>query len=141
VTAYEIAMRLLQRPHPPDAIFASDDAMAIGIIQAASELNIDVPGQLAVIGFNDIDMNRMFRPHLTTVRQPSDALGRAAVRMLYDLIRKGPSAEPAQQWLTAELIVRGSCGCSFAHSHSNDVARGKEEPRSRMGPNILTAQT
>lgn len=141
VTAYDIAMRMLQQPDPPDAVFAADDAMAIGIIQAARELGIEVPAELAVIGFDDIDMNRMFRPHLTTVRQPSDALGRAAVRMLSDLIKSGPPSEPVQQWLAAELIVRGSCGCSFAHRHSGDLLRGKEEAQSQSGPEPFAAQT
>ena len=79
VTAYEIALRIFRQPDRPRAIFAADDAMAIGAIQAARELGIEVPRDVAIIGFDDIDMNRMFRPHLTTVRQPSDALGRAAV--------------------------------------------------------------
>jgi LacI family transcriptional regulator len=139
VTAYEIALRLLQESNPPDAIFASDDAMAIGVIQAAGELGIDVPRELAVIGFDDIDMNRMFRPHLTTIRQPSDALGRAAVRMLSSLI-SNPSPEPRQQWISAELIVRGSCGCSFSASHPGGQVRGKEVREFASGPDNLAAQ-
>ncbi len=141
VTAYETMLRALRQPNPPDAIFASDDAMAIGAIQAARELGLDIPGDLAIIGFDDIDMNRMFRPHLTTVRQPSDALGRAAVGILAEQIAR-PSDEPEQQWLTAELIVRGSCGCSFGHRQSAVTEhRRKEVARSDPGPEALVAQT
>jgi LacI family transcriptional regulator len=140
VTAYELALRILQQPDPPDAIFAADDAMAIGAIQAARELGVRVPGDLAIIGFDDIDMNRMLRPHLTTVRQPSDALGRAAVSMLSHLIAH-PSPDPTQQWLSAELIVRGSCGCSFSNNQSSGLLRGKEERPFGSGPEELLAQT
>jgi len=139
VTAYEIAIRILQQPNPPDAIFAADDAMAIGVIQAARELDISVPRDLAVIGFDDIDMNRMLRPHLTTVRQPSDALGRAAVGMLSHLIAT-PANHPAQQWLDAELIVRGSCGCSFSTGQSSGLLRGKEGRPFGPGPDDALAQ-
>jgi len=141
VTAYETMLRILQQADPPDALFASDDAMAIGAIQAARELGLDVPGDLAIIGFDDIDMNRMFRPHLTTVRQPSDALGRAAVGILANLIANPPT-EPVQQWLSAELIVRGSCGCSFAHGQSGVTQnRGKEAQPIGSGPDRFLAQT
>ena len=140
VTAYEVALRILQQPDRPDAIFAADDAMAIGAIQAARELGVHVPGDLAIIGFDDIDMNRMLRPHLTTVRQPSDALGRAAVGMLSHLI-SNPSPDPTQQWLSAELIVRGSCGCSFSNSHASGQTRRKEEQPFDRGPGELLAQT
>jgi DNA-binding LacI/PurR family transcriptional regulator len=141
VTAYETMLRILRQADPPDAVFASDDAMAIGAIQAARELELDVPGDLAIIGFDDIDMNRMFRPHLTTVRQPSDAIGRAAVGILANLITTSPPA-PVQQWLTAELIVRGSCGCSFAHGQSGVSSHhGKEAPSFGSGPDRFLAQT
>jgi LacI family transcriptional regulator len=140
VTAYELTTRLLQQPNPPDAIFASDDAMAIGAIQAARELGVEVPGDLAIVGFDDIDMNRMFRPHLTTVRQPSDALGRAAVGMLSQLVAN-PSSTPTQLWLDAELIVRGSCGCSFSNNNMNGWLERKEGHPFGSGPDNLIAQT
>jgi LacI family transcriptional regulator len=141
VTAYELMLRAFSQPGRPDAIFASDDAMAIGAIQAAGECGLDVPRDVAIVGFDDIDMNRMFRPHLTTVRQPSDALGRAAVGMLSRLIAN-PSPEPQQQWLNAELIVRGSCGCSFAHGqHGATLPRGKEDAVIGTGPDTLVVQT
>lgn len=140
VTAYEKMLRAFSQPGRPDAIFAADDAMAIGAIQAANECGLDVPGDVAIVGFDDIDMNRMFRPHLTTVRQPSDALGRAAVSMLSRLI-SNPSPEPQQQWLNAELIVRGSCGCSFAPGHNGVTQpRGKEVDVVGSGPDNLVVQ-
>lgn len=139
VTGFEVTLRLLQQPDPPDAIFAADDAMAIGAIQAARELGIRVPEDVAIVGFDDIDMNRMVRPQLTTIRQPSDALGRTAVGMLSYMITH-PQTTPMQSWLTAELIVRGSCGCSFSNSRTNGLLRGKEGSPSGSGPETLVAQ-
>lgn len=140
VTGFELTLQLLQQENPPDAIFAADDAMAIGAIQAARELGIRVPEDLAIVGFDDIDMNRMFRPQLTTIRQPSDALGRTAVGLLSTMIAKLP-ATPVQRWLPAELIVRGSCGCSFSNSQSDGLLQGKEGSPSGSGSDQLLAQT
>ncbi len=140
VTGFEITLRLLQQPDPPDAIFAADDAMAIGAIQAARELGVRVPEDIAIVGFDDIDMNRMVRPQLTTIRQPSDALGRTAVGMLSYMITH-PQTTPMQRWLTAELIVRGSCGCSFSNSRTNGLLQGKEGSPSGSGSETLVAQT
>lgn len=139
-TAYDLAYRFLRQPNPPEAVVAANDAMAIGVLQAARDLGIEVPGQLAIVGFDDIDMNRLFRPHMTTIRQPSDALGRTAVRMLADMI-SNPSPEPVQQWVAAELIVRGSCGCSFASAEAADRRDGKEGRLFGSGPDGLAAQT
>ncbi len=140
VTAYDIAHRILCQPDPPEAVVAANDAMAIGVLQAARDLGISVPQQLAIVGFDDIDMNRMFRPHMTTIRQPSDVIGRAAVRMLADMIAN-PHPEPMQQWVAAELIVRGSCGCSFSTLGAADRRDGKEGRLFETGPDGLMAQT
>lgn len=140
LTAYDIARRIFAQPDPPDAILAANDAMAIGILQAARDLGISVPDQVAIIGFDDIDMNRLFRPHMTTVRQPSDVLGRTAVRMLTDLIHD-PTLEPTQQWIAAELIVRGSCGCSFSRPTTGRQGDGREEREFSTGPDGLAVQT
>lgn len=139
VTAFDITLGLLQSPNPPDAIFAANDAMAIGAIQAARELDRRVPDDVAITGFDDIDMNRMFRLHLTTIRQPSDALGRTAVDLLAGMIANAPDT-PVQRWLDAELIVRGSCGCPSI-SRANGERQGKEGTPFGSGPQQLVAQT
>lgn len=140
VTGFETALRLLQAPNPPDAIFAADDAMAIGAIQAARELGVLVPEEVAIVGFDDIDMNRMFRPQLTTIRQPSDALGRTAVELLSTMITD-PSSTPVQRWLPADLIVRGSCGCSFSNSRIDDGRPDHEVSPYGSGPEYVVAQS
>jgi LacI family transcriptional regulator len=108
--AYDVAIELLELTRRPDAIFAGSDAMAIGVLQAARQLGMSVPDDLAVMGFDDIEPDRTHQLELSTVRQPARELGVRAVELLTDLIAD-PTKGPLQEWLPTELILRGSCGC------------------------------
>lgn len=85
------ARLLLTLPEPPTAIFAANDHSAIGAMRAAQALGLRVPGDLSVIGFDDIHAAAFTDPPLTTIRQPLEQMGATAVRLLIDLIR---GAEP-----------------------------------------------
>jgi LacI family transcriptional regulator len=74
------AHALLDRPEPPTAIFAASDSQAFGVLRAARERGLDVPGDLAVVGFDDIDSAEDVC--LTTVSQPLEESGRVAVELL-----------------------------------------------------------
>jgi len=76
------AQRLLTLDEPPTAIFASSDEAAFGVIQAAQVGGLDVPGDLSVVGFDDIPEAGYRHPGLTTIRQPLRDMGRLAARML-----------------------------------------------------------
>jgi LacI family transcriptional regulator len=108
--AYDHALAILSGPEPPDAIFAASDVMAIGVVQAARRLGVDVPGKLGVIGFDDIQPDRMAVLGITNVRQPARELGQRAVELLNDRIAS-PDAPHRQLLLPTELILRTSCGC------------------------------
>lgn len=108
--AYDVALSLLTGECPPDAIFAGSDVMAIGIIQAARRLDIDIPRDLGVMGFDDIQPQRVSQLGISNVRQPARELGRCAVEMLNRRIGN-PHAAHAHQWLSTELVIRTSCGC------------------------------
>jgi DNA-binding LacI/PurR family transcriptional regulator len=98
---------LLERPDRPTAIFASSDMAAFGVLRAAEDLRIDVPGRLSVVGFDDIPEAARVTPALTTVRQPLREMGRVAVNQL--LARLGePGRQPSRVVLDTELIIRGS---------------------------------
>lgn len=101
--------RLLQRSHPPTAIFAANDDMAAGVIRAASLLGVDVPGRLSVAGFDDIALARQLRPTLTTIRQP---LAQMAQRAAEVLIANGSTDEPLQgsEVIPATIVIRESTG-------------------------------
>lgn len=99
--------RLLDSAIPPTAIFALNDRMAIGAIQYLHQQGISVPGQLSVIGFDDIPQASICTPALTTVRQPALEMGRQAGRLLLELLENDAALlQPIV--LPAELIVRGS---------------------------------
>ncbi len=104
---YAAGMTLLCRPTPPTAIFASSDAAAIGVLRAARELGRSVPGDLSLVGFDDIPEASYLTPSLTTVRQPLSEMGRIAVRQLMGML-DDPGQPPTRLVLETELIVRES---------------------------------
>ncbi len=103
------AHQLLTRPDPPTAIFAMNDDMAIGALQAAQERGIRVPQQLSVVGYDDGEFASFVTPMLTTVRQPLKELGRVGTDILYRLIN-GQPLEANRVELSTKLIVRDSTG-------------------------------
>ncbi|MFC4009360.1 LacI family DNA-binding transcriptional regulator [Nonomuraea purpurea] len=106
---FEAARKLLQGRSRPEAIICSDDEVALGALLAAEELGLDVPGDLAVTGWDDIMAARHARPALTTVRQPMRELGGRAARALDELIT-GVRDAHSHLILTTELQIRSSCG-------------------------------
>jgi DNA-binding LacI/PurR family transcriptional regulator len=104
-SAAEHAAQLLKSADPPSAIFAASDTQAIGVLAAADRLGVPVPGQLSVIGFDDIESAAFLQ--LSTVRQPLDLSGAEGARRLCSLLR-GERIRPLRQELPIELIARGS---------------------------------
>jgi LacI family transcriptional regulator len=94
----------------PRAIACANDQTALGVMYALAQHGIDVPGDVAVTGFDDIPMARHLRPQLTTVRQPIQEIGATAFDVLYSMISNGRPAE-RDVMLPTRLIVRASCGC------------------------------
>ena len=106
--------RLLEFRPDVEAVFASNDQMALGVLKAASFKGLSVPGDLAVIGFDDIPEAAFFCPPLTTVRQDMAALGYCAMKELsrrIDALSEGkPEAELDTTWIQPQLVVRESTG-------------------------------
>jgi LacI family transcriptional regulator len=107
-TAEEPARQLLQLPEPPTAIFAANDLSAIRTMEVAGSLGTSVPGDLSVIGFDNVPESALTEPGLTTIEQPIQRMGFEAVRMLIGLIDKTWSG-PQQLILPTSLVVRQSC--------------------------------
>jgi LacI family transcriptional regulator len=99
--------RLLQSAQPPGAVFVCNDMMAIGALHAAHEAGIDVPGDLSLIGFDDIELAAYTSPPLTTVAQPKEAIGTGAAGLLLERLVDG-RVEPRRAILQPELRVRAS---------------------------------
>ena len=106
--AYREAGNLLDGNDRPTAIFCSDDYMALGVIQRIHETGLKVPHDIAVIGFDDIEIGSFFKPALTTIRQPLYHLGKTSAEVLMDLI-DNKLREPVHKMLDVELIRRESC--------------------------------
>jgi DNA-binding LacI/PurR family transcriptional regulator len=99
----QVAVELLNLPQPPTAIFAATDFQALGVLKAARQLKIQVPEQLAIVGFDDLDLAEY--TDLTTIRQHLDESGRLAVELLLAQIQS-PSRPPRHVKLPLSLIER-----------------------------------
>ncbi|MGV3617284.1 MAG: LacI family DNA-binding transcriptional regulator [Fimbriimonas sp.] len=106
-SGYEQTQRLLRLPEPPTAIFAANDEIAFGVMDAARDLGVSVPKRLSVVGVDDRPLSARLTPALTTLRQPFDAVGREAARLLIRRI-EGAEVPAGSRLFTPELIVRGS---------------------------------
>jgi LacI family transcriptional regulator len=105
------ARRLLAGEHEADALMCANDELALSIMTAVQDAGRDVPGDVAVVGWDDVMTSRYVRPGLTTVRQPVHELGALAASRLHELVSGEPPREDAQM-LPTQLVVRGSCGCT-----------------------------
>lgn len=103
----EVARRFLDHPDPPTALFASNDEMAMGFIRAVKDAGLDVPGDVSVAGFDDIEFARYFDPGLTTMHQPRAELGRLAAETLLARMA-GSTNVPSRTQLKCTLMVRDS---------------------------------
>ncbi|HEU5428456.1 MAG TPA: LacI family DNA-binding transcriptional regulator [Actinocrinis sp.] len=108
-TGEKLGGELLDLPQRPTAIICFNDKVAVGVLQAAADRNLNVPGDVSVIGFDDIDVSRATTPKLTTVRQPLQEMGRMAVTALMRVL-DGHQAEALHIELATELVVRSSTG-------------------------------
>ena len=98
---------LLALPALPQAVFVGNDAMAVGVYQALHQAGLRVPQDIAVVGYDDIELARYMTPPLTTIHQPKDELGELAIDVLIHRMANPAQAQQRVQ-LTPELIVRGS---------------------------------
>lgn len=110
---FEAAQLLMAQPKLPTAIFAANDAMAFGVMDALKEKGLRIPGDVSVVGFDDSPAANHVYPRLTTVRQPLSEISEQAVRLLLQRIRtKGEAGhiDDAPIELPSALVIRDSCG-------------------------------
>ncbi len=110
----ECGTELLKMNEPPTAIFASNDDMAAGVLMAAHQRGISVPGDLSVAGFDDAQVARFVWPRLTTVFQPAYDLAYSATGMLLQLLKQPPKSS------------------AIAHSGAHSVAPSIAPPKSQL---------
>lgn len=124
-----VALRqFLAQPVPPTAVFAANDAIALGILQACHEAGVRIPDDLSVVGFDDIELAQHTSPALTTVAQPTTEMGEAAIDLLVARLRDEiPEKEPRQLVLTSELRIRESTASADGTEQGADVRSEMKE--------------
>jgi LacI family transcriptional regulator len=105
-------------PAKPDAVFAASDIMALGAMRTVREASLNVPNDIAFVGFDDLPVASLSDIRLTTVHQPVVPFGAKAVEILIDLIENG-MYPPRHVIMDTELIIRESCGSSRRIQSSN----------------------
>jgi LacI family transcriptional regulator len=103
--AEALTTELLELPDPPTAIFTSSDTQAMGVLAAADRMGLRVPGELSVVGFDDIELAALIG--LSTVRQPLEQSGVEGARRLSALLR-GEQVRPLRQVLSLQLVQRNT---------------------------------
>ncbi|MCC8180990.1 MAG: LacI family transcriptional regulator [Planctomycetes bacterium] len=108
-SGYTLTRKMMAGKNKPTAIFAANDLMAYGAVRALTQAGFAVPGEVSVVGFDDISLSALFNPPLTTVRQPRLDMGGAAVKLLLERMEKH-DLEPQRLMLPLELVVRQTSG-------------------------------
>jgi DNA-binding LacI/PurR family transcriptional regulator len=111
--AFDVVQTLLGRPNPPTAIFAANNLMAIGTVQAAISMGFRCPDDISIAGIDDFVWTTTMQPRLTTVVQPIEAMGESAVRCLVERLDRpaaaGAPPPPQHVVLPPRLLIRESC--------------------------------
>jgi len=105
---YNAMQRLLSRSERPTAIFARNDFTAMGALSAARENGLSIPGDLAIVGFDNVPLSAFTAPPLTTVEQPTAEQGRRAANMLIERIEGEVELEHREVTFDCQLIIRAS---------------------------------
>jgi DNA-binding LacI/PurR family transcriptional regulator len=119
--ARELAHRLLATPDPPTAVFAASDTQALGVLEAARSAGLTVPGDLSVVGFDDVEVSSY--AGLTTVRQPLFESGRRAAELLLDSLAAEEPLGERELELDLELVVRSTTGPPKSSSTTHTTRR------------------
>jgi LacI family transcriptional regulator len=107
-SGYAGATALVQCQPRPTAIVTSNDVMAFGVMEAVRDHGLRIPEDISIVGFDDIPQAASVHPPLTTIRQPLEEMGRAAARLLFEIIEN--KAQPGKLIaLPTQLVIRSSC--------------------------------
>ncbi len=107
--AFAAVSRLLSDLDPPTVIFSFNSLMTIGAIKATASLGLKIPGDVSLVGYDEIPGSEIFTPGITHVRQPIEELGRNATRILISKIENPKQKVRQNIFLKPELVIRESC--------------------------------
>ncbi|MBD8897810.1 LacI family DNA-binding transcriptional regulator [Rhodanobacter sp. DHG33] len=133
-SGYLAGRELLSGKVRPQAVFAANDMMAVGCLQAFKEAGIAVPGDIALVGFDDIPIARYVTPPLSTVRVRIAELGKNAMDLLADLINRPGSSAASVHTLGCDIVVRESCGGASGRNlnHHNQENPSRVESTTKL---------
>lgn len=103
--------RLMELPDPPDAVFCAYDELALGVLKTAQQLGIKIPGDVALVGFDDLRICQYTSPTLTTVKQPTYMIGNLCCEKLIYTLDQNNELPNVNLVIPPQLIIRESCGC------------------------------
>lgn len=104
----QAARRFIEERLPATAIFAVSDEIAIGMMEVFHDNGISIPGDVSLLGFDDVSPLRLFNPPLTAIRQPVRAMGRRALSLLLETNWQQPESLVSEDLLPVEIVVRNS---------------------------------
>ncbi len=128
-SGYAAAGSILARHERPTAIFAANDAMAVGVLSAVAAQGLNVPADMAVVGFDDIPIARYLAPPLTTVKVDIAELGRRSFEAVIDRIDRGLPDQPRHECIPTSLVVRQSCGAATSLRRTKKASGKKKTTR------------
>lgn len=109
--AYVATKEMLNISHPPTGLFVSNDLMALAAMEAVLDSGLRIPEDIALVGYDDIDISRHRKIQLTTVAQQKEKMGQLAVDEMLDMLSKDTTQlKPAHIYLEPKLIIRETCG-------------------------------
>ena len=111
----EKIVECFSRINRPTALFAGMDMLAIHVMETLREMGLQIPRDVAVAGFDNVEFSQLTQPPLTTVQQPTEEMGRLATEMLFDRIegKNNPRKKALCERLPCQLVIRQSCGANF----------------------------
>ncbi len=110
-SGHEAAEKILELSPRPRAIFASNDAMAVGALSALRKAGVKVPDEVALVGFDDIPIARYLNPSLTSVHVSINDLGMLAMKRIIQIVREKKVHRAERTVLPTTIVIRESCGC------------------------------
>lgn len=105
---YRSCLEILQHEHPPTAIFCANDVIALGALNAAKKTGVEVPNELSIIGFDDLDLSRWEITQLSTIHQPISEMAGVAACMLVERIEGAYTEAPRKEILPVSLVERST---------------------------------
>ncbi len=127
-SGYEAGTALLAALPATTAVFCANDYMAIGVLGRLAEAGVQVPGEVSIVGFDDIAMARYLTPALTTVHVDTHELGARAVRRVLEILRAESPPEPQSVILHATLVARASSGPPAAGNGRKPASHSRRRP-------------